>query len=164
MNFNRINMPKIPNTPAIRTLKQYKAIFEVRQYRYEDKGGTRQTADELGVDEHAVIKTLVFEAEGELIIVLQHGDKEVSAKELARALGVKKAAPADAKKAFNATGYRFGGTSPFGTKRNMRFFAEETIFGLDKIYINGGARGLILELSPEVIDKILAPAFINCAI
>lgn len=139
----------IPVTPAIRELRTKKVEFEVFQYSYEEKGGTRQTAEVLKVKEHNVIKTLIFEADSELIVVLMHGDYEVSTKELARILGVKKVEPADERKAMNATGYQFGGTSPFGTRRKMEVYVEQSIFDLDKIYINGGKRGLIVKISPH---------------
>jgi len=106
----------IPVTTAVRFLRSNNIDFEGYQYKYEEKGGTRHTAEVMQVDEHKVIKTLIFDADNELIIVLMHGDREVSTKELARQIGVKKAQPADAKKAMNATGYQFGGTSPYGTK------------------------------------------------
>jgi Cys-tRNA(Pro) deacylase len=144
---------KIPVTPAIRWLKAKGVEFEPFVYEYQEKGGTAQTAKELNVDEHNVIKTLVLDAEGELIIMLMHGDKEVSLKELARLLNKKTVVPADAKKALNATGYMFGGTSPFGTKKDLPVVAEETIFSLNSIYINGGKRGFIIKISPEIIDK-----------
>ena len=136
-----------PITTAIRELKQKKIAFVPYLYEYEEKGGTAQTAIELNVVEHSVIKTLVLNADGELILCLQHGDKEVSLKELARILKVKKVEQADQKSAQNATGYQFGGTSPFGIKRKLRLFAESSIFLIDKIYINGGKRGFIIEIS-----------------
>ncbi len=149
-------MKKPPNTPAILFLKQKKIDFDAYQYDYEEKGGTKQTAEELDVDEHAVIKTLVMSDDsGNIFLVLQHGDKEVSVKELARQIGVKKAEPANAKDAQKATGYLFGGTSPFGTRKQLKVFAEKSIFDLDIIYINGGKQGLIVGISPDVLEKYL---------
>lgn len=150
-----MKIKEIPGTNAIRHLKSAKVTFEAFEYDYQEKGGTRQTAIELGVDEHSVIKTLVFDADGELVIVLMHGDKEVSTKELARILGVKKAEPADQRKAMNATGYQFGGTSPFGTRKKIPVFVEDSILDLNEIYINGGKRGLIVKLQSSDLKKII---------
>ena len=154
----------IPVTTAIRHLRQAKVEFVPYSYDYEEKGGTRQTAVELNVNEHNVIKTLVFIADGELIIVLMHGDKEVSTKELARQLNVKKVEPADQKSAMNATGYQFGGTSPFGIKKNLPIYIENTIMELDKIYINGGKRGFIIEISVSDLPKLLKIELVQVAI
>ncbi len=145
----------IPVTTAIRHLRQAKVEFVPYIYEYEEKGGTRQTAAELNVSEHNVIKTLIFNSYGELIIVLMHGDMEVSTKELARQLNVKKVEPADQKSAMNATGYQFGGTSPFGTEKKLPVYLENTILDLDKIYINGGKRGFILEIATDDLYKLL---------
>lgn len=143
---------KIPASPGIRFLKDRKAEFEVYQYEYKESGGTAQTAQELDIDESEVVKTLVFEDEnGECILALQHGDEKVSAKKLARLAGKKKLAPASAENAVKSTGYKFGGTSPFGTKKNLKIFAQDTLFGTNTIYINGGGQGLIVGLSPDVL-------------
>ena len=156
---------KFPATPATRFLKAMKIEFDSYMYNYEEHGGTAQTAKELGIDEHAVIKTLVFRAEkGNPYIVLMHGDKEVSAKELARQAGSKKAEPCDAKTAMNFTGYQFGGTSPFGTRKEMKIYAEESIFELNQIYINGGKQGYIIVISPRQLDECLKIIKINVAI
>lgn len=151
-------------TTAIRELKSKKVDFEAFQYEYEEKGGTRQTAEILKVDEHSVIKTLVFDADGNLIITLMHGDKEVSTKELARILKVKKIDPADERKAMNATGYQFGGTSPFGTKKRLPVYVEKSILNLDEIYINGGKRGLIVKIIPDDLTKIFDFEIVNVSI
>lgn len=151
-------------TTAIRELKSKMVDFEAFQYDYEEKGGTRQTAEILKVDEHSVIKTLVFEADGSLIITLMHGDKEVSTKELARILKVKKIEPADERKAMNATGYQFGGTSPFGTKKRLPIYVEKSIFNLEEIYINGGKRGLIVKIIPDDLKKIFDFEIVNVSI
>ncbi|MCK5741537.1 MAG: Cys-tRNA(Pro) deacylase [Chlorobi bacterium] len=146
---------KIPVTPAIRVLRANKIDFEAHIYDYNEKGGTKQTADELNVDEHAVIKTLIMDIDGgKTIVVLIHGDKEVSTKELGRIIGSKKVVPCDAAKAQKQTEYQFGGTSPFGTKKEMPVYAEESIFTLNKIYINGGKRGFIVEISPEALEEV----------
>lgn len=141
---------KIPMTPGVRELKSKKIDFKAYSYEYEEKGGTAQTAGELNVDEHKVIKTLVFETgNGDILILLMHGDMEASTKELGRALSQKKVNPCDAKTASAATGYQFGGTSPFGLRKKLNIYAEETILELDKIYINGGKRGFIVEINPR---------------
>ncbi|MDA3843852.1 MAG: Cys-tRNA(Pro) deacylase [Candidatus Kapabacteria bacterium] len=146
---------KIPVTPAIRVLRGKKIDFEAHIYDYNEKGGTKQTADELKVDEHAVIKTLIMDIDGgKTIVVLMHGDKEVSTKELGRIIGSKTVVPCDAAKAQKQTGYQFGGTSPFGTKKEMPVYAEESIFALEKIYINGGKRGFIVEISPQALEVV----------
>jgi Cys-tRNA(Pro) deacylase len=145
----------IPVTTAIRELRSKKIDYEAFLYDYEEKGGTRQTASILNVDEHYVVKTLVFEADSNLIIVLMHGDREVSTKELARELGVKKIEQSDEKKAMNATGYMFGGTSPFGTRKKMPIYIEQSILDLENIYINGGKRGLIVKINSSDLVKII---------
>lgn len=156
---------KVPATPAIRLLKQHKVKFIPRPYKYEDKGGTRTSARELQVDEHIVIKTLVMEDEHQRpLIVLMHGDCEVSLKHLARQLKVKKISPCTADKADTLTGYQTGGISPFGTRQPLPIYMEETIGGLEKLIINGGRRGLLVELSPRDLTAILNPTLVSVAI
>ena len=155
---------KYPITPAIRVLRQFNIEFEPFEYDYEEKGGTSQTARELGVDEHSVIKTLIFKADSSLICVLMHGDKEASTKELSRLINVKKIDPADEKTSMNTTGYQFGGTSPFGHRREIPVYIEESIMALESIYINGGKRGFIIKMNPTDINKILKPILVNIAI
>jgi Cys-tRNA(Pro) deacylase len=145
-----------PITPAIRVLRQHKVDFAPRVFEYVEKGGTRHSAQELGVEEHAVIKTLVFETnEKKPLIVLMHGDLQVSTKNLARFMGVKSVAPASPERANKLTGYLVGGTSPFGMKTRMPVYAEKTIFALEKIYLNGGKRGFLVELKPEALRQAL---------
>lgn len=145
-----------PVTAAIRFLREKKVDFEPHFYVYVEKGGTGESAKQLGVDEHAIIKTLVFETnEKRPLIVLMHGDRHVSTKNLARHMGVKSVEPADAARATRWTGYQFGGTSPFGTRSVMPIYAESTIFDLDTIYINGGQRGFLIEIDPEVLKAVL---------
>lgn len=147
---------KIPVTAAVRFLRSKGVDFNPHLFDYVEKGGTRYSADALGVDEHSVVKTLIFEtSDGKPVAVLMHGDLEVSEKNLARRLGVKSVAPASPDKAGRWTGYVFGGTSPFGLRTAMPIFAEETIFDLEKIYINGGKRGFLVEISPTVLDESL---------
>ena len=146
-----------PITPAVRFLRDNKVDFVPHLYDYVEKGGTRESAKQLGIDEHAVIKTLVFETnEKKTLIVLMHGDRHVSTKNLARHLGVKSVEPATPEKASKLTGYLVGGTSPFGTKTKIPVYAEKTIFELKKIYINGGKRGFLVEISPRVLEEIAA--------
>ena len=152
-------------TPAIRALKAAGVAFEEHRYRYQERGGTRVSARELGVDEHVVIKTLVLEDEtGGLHLVLMHGDREVSTKALARQLGRKRLDPAPAAAAQRATGYQFGGTSPFGTRQALPTYVERTVLELPGIYINGGARGLLVRLAPEVLTTVLQAMPVEVAI
>lgn len=145
-----------PITPAIRVLREKKVDFTPHVFEYVEKGGTRHSAQILGVDEHAVVKTLIFETnENNPLIVLQHGDFQVSTKTLARVLNVKSIAPVAPEKAQKLTGYLVGGTSPFGIKTKMPVYAEKSIFELEKIYINGGRRGFLLAISPSVLGRIL---------
>jgi len=152
---------KATMTPAVRFLRERNIDYKVFSYDYQDKGGTAQTAAELKVDEHSVIKTLVLSADVEIFIILMHGDMEVSLKELARVLNCKTVVQCDAKSANKATGYQFGGTSPFGTRKTMMIVAEKTIFDLGTIYINGGSRGLILEIQPKVIEELFDVIKVN---
>jgi Cys-tRNA(Pro) deacylase len=145
-----------PITPAIRVLREKKVEFEPHVFEYVEKGGTRHSAELLKVDEHAVIKTLIFEtSERKPLVVLQHGDFEVSTKKLARILNFKTVAAIAAEKANKLTGYLVGGTSPFGTKTTMPIYAEKTIFDLAKIYVNGGKRGFLISINPHVFEEIL---------
>ncbi len=149
-------MMEYPVTPAIRVLREKKADFVPHLYDYVEKGGTRESARQLGVDEHAVVKTLVFETnEKKPLIVLMHGDREVSAKGLARLIGVKSVEPATPERASKLTGYLVGGTSPFGTKIAMPVYVEKSIFSLGRIYINGGKRGFLVEIEPKVLTAVL---------
>jgi Cys-tRNA(Pro) deacylase len=145
-----------PITQAVRYLREKKVEFVPHFYDYVEKGGTAHSAEMLGVDEHAVVKTLVFEtSERKPLIVLMHGDASVSTKELARYLKVKSVEPATPEKATKITGYLVGGTSPFGTKTRLPVYVERTIFELEKIYINGGKRGFLIEIAPRVLKEVL---------
>jgi len=155
---------KYPVTPAIRFLKSKNLNFKEHLYNYEEKGGTAQTAKQLGVDEYNIIKTLVFQTDSkEIIIVLMHGTLEVSQKELARQIISKSIEMCSPEKAQKNTGYLFGGTSPFGTIKELIIYAEKTIFDLDVIFINGGKRGFILEMSPLNLN-ILNPIIVSVGI
>ncbi len=145
-----------PITPAVRFLREKKVVFAPHLYDYVEKGGTGESARQLGVDEHAVVKTLIFETnEKKPLIVLMHGDRQVSSKNLARHIGVKSVEPADTKRASNWTGYQFGGTSPFGTRAAIPVYVEATIFDFEKIYINGGKRGFLVEIDPAILKVVL---------
>jgi Cys-tRNA(Pro) deacylase len=161
------NMTKerIPVTPAILFMKKNGMAFTLRPYRYEEHGGTRVSARELGVEEHLVIKTLVMEDDRrEPLIILMHGDRQVSTKALARLLGVKAVTPCDPHVAEKHTGYRVGGTSPFGTRKSIRIFMEEEIADLPVILINAGSRGLLAEMAPAELIRVLKPVAVKVAI
>mgnify|MGYP001767793067 CR=1 FL=1 len=148
---------KFPVTPAIRVLRAEKVDYLPCLYEYEEKGGTAVSARELDVPEHSVVKTLVMEDDGgNALIVLMHGDLQVSTRELARLLGVKSMAPCAPDKANRLTGYLVGGTSPFGTRRTMPVYMEETILDLPQIYINGGKRGFLVSMAPGDVERILS--------
>lgn len=138
-----------PETPATKFLKAHKVTFSNHLYAYEEHGGTKVSARELNVDEHAVVKTLIFEDEhAKPLIILMHGDCKVSTKELARQAGRKRIEPCKPEVANRHTGFLVGGTSPFGTKKAMPVFVEKSILALDRIYINGGKRGYLVGISP----------------
>ena len=158
-------MAKAPSTQATRLLKQAGIAFTEHLYRYEEHGGTRVSARELGVDEHAVIKTLVMEDEkGAPLIILMHGDREVSTKELARQIGAKAVQPCKPEAANRHSGYLVGGTSPLGTRKALPIHAEATIFDLDRIYLNGGSRGFLVGLDPKDLDRVLKVNRVSVAI
>jgi len=145
-----------PITPAVRFLRERKIDFTPHVYEYVEKGGTRHSAEVLKAPEHAVIKTLIFETnERQPLIVLQHGDFQVSTKILARVLNVKTIAPVAPERANKLTGYLIGGTSPFGVKTKMPVYAEATIFDLERIYINGGKRGFLIAIEPRILREVL---------
>ncbi|WP_367359032.1 aminoacyl-tRNA deacylase [Syntrophus sp. (in: bacteria)] len=156
---------KIPLTPALLALKKNQVVFVPRTYKYVEHGGTRVGAKALGVDEHEVIKTLVMEDERKApLIILMHGDREVSTKNLARFLGVKTVHPCDPKIAEKYTGYKVGGTSPFGTKKTMPIYMEETIAALPRILINAGSRGLLAEMPPSELIRVLHPISVKVGV
>ncbi len=154
-----------PVTPAIRLLREKKIAFDPHPYDYEERGGTKHSAEALGVDEHIVVKTLVLENDARKpLIVLMHGDCEVSTKQLARVLGVKSISPCDPATAQKHSGYLVGGTSPFGTKATMPVYVERTIFSLPKIYLNGGKRGFLISIDPQDLKKVLPVTEVEAAI
>lgn len=154
-----------PMTTAVRELKQRKIEFVPHLYNYVEHGGTKVSSDSLGVPEHAVIKTLVMETdEHKPLLVLMHGDLETSTKQLARSLGVKHVELCETDAAQRHTGYVFGGTSPFGTRKRLPVYAEKTIFDLPKIYINGGKRGFLVEIDPKELKRVLEVTEVEVAI
>ena len=156
---------KLPITPAVRMLRSEKVVFSDHPYPYEEKGGTAISARELGVDEHCVIKTLIMEDEARNpLIILMHGDRQVSTKELARQINVKQVSPCSPEAAQKHTGYQVGGTSPFGTRRQMPVYMEETITELEKIHINGGKRGYLVGMSPWELIRVLKPVVVKVGI
>jgi Cys-tRNA(Pro) deacylase len=155
---------KFPVTSAIRFLKDHQVNFIERPYRYEEEGGTEVAAKALGVGEHLVIKTLVMEDDQKApFIILMHGDKQVSTKELARTIGVKSVNPCTPEVALKHTGYMVGGISPFGTKKVLPVYVEKSILSLPKIFINAGRRGLLVEISPSDLVKVLNPIPVKVA-
>ena len=154
-----------PVTIAVRTLRQHDVAFTPHLYTWEPHGGTQASARHLGVDEHLVIKTLIFEDEAKKpLCILMHGDCEVSAKNLARQIGAKSVAPCAPAVADRHSGYQIGGTSPFGLRRAMPVYCEKSIGALERIYINGGARGFLVGISPRDLERVLSPKFVEVAI
>jgi Cys-tRNA(Pro) deacylase len=155
----------ISATPAIHFLRKHGVAFTEHPYRYEDHGGTHVSSRELGVDEHAVVKTLVMEDEAKRpLLVLMHGDREVSTKQLARQTRRKAIEPCDPAVAQRHTGYAVGGTSPFGTRKPLPVFVERTILDLERLYINGGRRGLLVAVAPDVLTRVLGAVPVEVAL
>jgi len=156
---------KLPVTAAVRALRDAKVTYTPRLYDYEERGGTAHSAQELGVGEHSVIKTLIMEDETKApLVVLMHGDLQVSTKELARAIGAKSVTPCTPETANKHSGYFVGGTSPFGTRKAMPVYMEETIAELPVIYINGGHRGFLVEMAPSELMRVLKPTLVRVGI
>jgi Cys-tRNA(Pro) deacylase len=155
----------ISETPATQFLRKQAVSFSEHPYPYEEHGGTKVSARELGVPEHAVVKTLVMQDEAARpLIVLMHGDCKVSTKNLARAIGCKSVEPCKPEVASRHSGYLIGGTSPFGTRKTMPVYVEETILALEKIYINGGRRGYLIGIAPAVLQAQLGATAVSCAL
>ena len=152
-------------TQAIRVLQEEGVEFRLHPYKYVEKGGTEVAARELQIDEHLAVKTLVLEDEkGHPFLVLMHGDKQVSTKALARFLGVKTVSPCEPHVANRHTGYVVGGTSPFGTRRPLKVYVEASILDLPKVFINAGKKGLLAEMAPADVARILNPTPVQVAI
>ena len=155
----------ISETQATQLLRKHQVSFDEHPYPYEEHGGTSVSARELGVPEHAVIKTLVMQDEAaKPLIVLMHGDCKVSTKNLARGIGCKSVEPCKPEVAQRHSGYMIGGTSPFGTKKAMPVYVEQSILDLPRIYINGGRRGFLVSLAPQVLVDVLKARPVQCAL
>jgi Cys-tRNA(Pro) deacylase len=156
---------KAPVTPAIRMLRDAGISVTDHQYAYEEHGGTAVSARELGVDEHSVIKTIIMEDDRKKpLIVLMHGDREISGRQLARATGCRSITACRPETAHKHTGYLVGGTSPFGTRASMPVYMEQSILDLPRIYINGGKRGYLIGMDPKDAARVLKPVLVNVAI
>jgi len=156
---------KTPVTAAVRVLREAKVTFTDHLYAYEEKGGTAVSARELGVDEHAVVKTLIMEDDRENpLIILMHGDRQVSTRELSRLIGARSITPCTPDVAYKHSGYLVGGTSPFGTRKRMPVYLEATILDLPKIYLNGGKRGYLVGLAPVDVIRLLQPVLVTVAV
>ena len=156
---------KMPTTQAIRVLREHAVEYTAHPYKYEAQGGTRVSARELGVDEHCVIKTLVMDDEnGKPLIVLMHGDREVSTRNLARQIGARHIEPCAPAVADRHSGYQVGGTSPFGTRHPMTVYMEAGIAELERLYINGGKRGFLVGMAPSELVRVLQPVPVDVAV
>ena len=154
----------VSETPATQFLRRHKVEFGEHPYDYVEHGGTEESARQLGVDEHRVVKTLVMEDEhAKPLIVLMHGDRTVSTKNLARQTGAKRIEPCKPDVANRHSGFLVGGTSPFGTKKAMPVYVESSILELDRIYLNGGRRGYLVSLKPSVLTELLDAKPVKCA-
>ncbi|WP_114814534.1 Cys-tRNA(Pro) deacylase [Paraburkholderia kururiensis] len=154
----------VSETPATQFLKRHGVTFDEYPYEYVEHGGTAESARQLGVDEHLVVKTLVMEDEhAKPLIVLMHGDRKVSTKNLARQIGAKRVEPCKPEVANRHSGYLVGGTSPFGTRKAMPVYVESSILELEKIYLNGGRRGFLVSIEPSVLTALLEAKPVQCA-
>jgi Cys-tRNA(Pro) deacylase len=160
-----MSVERVPSTPAMLELRAAKIDFTPHFYTYEEKGGTAVSSRELNVDEHAVVKTLVMaDDKGAPLIVLMHGDRKVSTKALARVIGVKSVEPCTPEAAQRHSGYRVGGTSPFGTRKKIPVYVERSVLALPAIYINGGSRGFLVRLAPDAVVRLLGARPVDVAI
>ena len=154
----------VSETPATACLRQHGVPFSEHVYDYVEHGGTAESSRQLGVDEHSVVKTLVMQGEdAKPLIILMHGDREVSLKNLARQIGAKRVEPSKPEVAERHTGYRVGGTSPFGTRKALEIFVERSVLSLPLIYINGGRRGYLVGIDPRVLVDLLKAQPVDCA-
>jgi|SRR5690606_6367417 len=155
----------VSETPATQWLRRHMVAFEGHPYEYEEHGGTEGSSRALGVDEHIVVKTLVMQDEAARpLLVLMHGDRKVSTKNLARQIGCKSVEPCKPEVANRHSGYLIGGTSPFGTRKEMPVYVEEGILALERIYINGGRRGYLVSLAPTALQDVLGAKPVHCAL
>ena len=154
----------VSETPATACLREHGVPFSEHVYDYVEHGGTAESSRQLGVDEHSVVKTLVMQDEDtKPLIILMHGDREVSLKNLARQIGAKRVEPSKPEVAERHTGYRVGGTSPFGTRKALEIFLERSVLSLPLIYINGGRRGYLVGIDPRVLVDLLKAQPVDCA-
>jgi Cys-tRNA(Pro) deacylase len=154
----------VSETPATACLREHGVPFSEHVYDYVEHGGTSESSRQLGVDEHSVVKTLVMQDEdAKPLLILMHGDREVSLKNLARQIGVKRVEPSKPEVAERHTGYRVGGTSPFGTRKALKIFVERSVLSLPLIYINGGRRGYLVGIDPKVLVDLLKAQPVDCA-
>lgn len=154
----------VSETPATQFLRRHGVTFGEHPYDYVEHGGTGESARQLGVDEHHVVKTLVMEDEhAKPLIVLMHGDRTVSTKNLARQIGAKRVEPCKPEVANRHSGYVIGGTSPFGTRKAMPVYVESSILTMDTIWLNGGRRGFLVSIAPKVLTDLLAAKAVECA-
>ena len=158
-------MSKHAETPATSMLKQHGVTYTEHVYEYVEHGGTSVSSSSLGVDEHHVVKTLIFEDDKrQPLCVLMHGDRKVSTKELARQIGAKRVAPCKPEDAMRHSGYQVGGCSPFGLRKPMPIYMEASILDLDRILINGGKRGFLVGLPPQDVARVAKPKLVNAAL
>ena len=160
-----MTMTKHSETPATALLKQHSVTYTEHAYDYVERGGTRVSSSSLGVGEHHIVKTLIFEDDKrQPLCVLMHGDRKVSTKELARQIGAKRVAPCKPEDATRHSGYQVGGCSPFGLRKPMPVYIEESILALDRILINGGKRGFLVGLLPQEVVRVVKPTLVNVAL
>ena len=158
-------MTKHSETPATSILNQHNVIYTEHVYDYIEHGGTSVSSSLLGVDEHHVVKTLIFEDDKrQPLCVLMHGDRKVSTKELARQIGAKRVAPCKPEDAMRHSGYLVGGCSPVGLRKPMPVFMEESILAIERIVINGGKRGFLVGMSPQQVMRLVKPILVNVAL
>ena len=155
----------VSETPATQWLRRHGVAFSEHPYDYAPHGGTAESARQLGVDEHAVVKTLLMQDDkAQPLVVLMHGDRQVSTKNLARTLGLKSVEPCSVEAAQRHSGYLVGGTSPFGTKKAMPVCVEASVLVLPRIWINGGCRGFLVGIEPAVLSGLLGARAVECAL
>jgi Cys-tRNA(Pro) deacylase len=158
-------MSKHSETPATVVLKKHQVAYTEHVYEYVEHGGTAVSSSSLGVDEHHVVKTLIFEDDARKpLCILMHGDRKVSTKELARQIGVKRVAPCKPEDALRHSGYQIGGCSPFGLRKPMPIYMQRTIADLDRILINGGGRGFLVGMLPADVIRVVAPTLVDVAL
>lgn len=155
----------VSETPATQWLRRHGVAFSEHPYDYVEHGGSAESARQLGVDEHAVVKTLVMQDDkAQPLLVLMHGDRQVSTKKLARAIGVKSVAPCSVEVAQRHSGYLVGGTSPFGTRKDLPVYVQASVLALPRMWINGGRRGYLVGIEPAVLGAVLGARAVECGL